>query len=301
MEQTSTPEETKTQEETSTSEEKSTFKPKIIGFLCNWCSYAGADLAGVSRFQYPTNVRVIRVMCSGRLDPALVLEMLIQGADGVFIGGCHLGDCHYIRGNYYAEKRYQMTKKLLAKTGLNPERLQLKWISASEGQLFADTMREVTELITALGPSPVAGDNPDLDILEQLLIIRNVTEDYRMRVLIGKGISLVDEHNVYYEQLDPKRFEDLLDKSVEEEYIRSGILYMTKEKPVSVIEIAKKIKESPEVVLKHVVTLKDRDLIRMDHIDGDTPYYAFQSHEEVEKSQETSAPTITDQPDAGGA
>ena len=285
-----------------TTEEQSTFKPKIIGFLCNWCSYAGADLAGVSRFQYPPNIRVIRVMCSGRLDPAIVLEMLIQGADGVFIGGCHLGDCHYIRGNYYAEKRYQMTKKLLAKTGLNPERLQLKWISASEGQLFADTMREITELITSLGPSPVAGDNPDLEILEQLLIIRNAAEDYRLRVIIGKGISLVDDYNVYREKLDPERFNVLLDQAIEEEYIRSGILYMTKEKPVSVIEIAKKIKVSPEVVLQHVVTLKDRDLIKIDHIDGDTLYYAFQSHEEVEKLEDTDvpAPAPAEQPGPGG-
>lgn len=266
--------------------ENNSFKPKIIGFLCNWCSYAGADLAGVSRFQYPPNIRVVRVMCSGRLDPAIVLEMLIQGADGVFIGGCHLGDCHYIKGNYYAEKRFLMTKKLLTKTGLNPERLQLKWISASEGQLFADTMKEITEKIASLGPSPVSGSNPDLDILEQLLIIRNVAEDYRMRVLIGKGISLIDEHNVYNEQLDSERFEELLNNAVEEEYIRSGILYMTKEKPVSVIDISLKIKVTPEIVLRHVVTLKDRDLIRMDHIDGDTPYYVFQSHEEISETPE---------------
>ncbi len=278
--------------------EKSTFEPKIIGFLCNWCSYAGADLAGVSRFQYPPNIRVIRVMCSGRLDPAVVLEMLIQGADGVFIGGCHLGDCHYIKGNYYAEKRYWMTKKLLAKTGLNPERLQLKWISASEGQLFADTVREVTEIITELGPSPVAGDTPDLDILEQLLIIRNVTEDFRMRLLIGKGVSLVDDFNVYYEKVPPERFEELLETAIDEEYIRSGILYMTKEKPVSVVEIAAKLKESAEEVLKHVATLKDRDLIRLDHIDGDTPYYAFQSHEEVDKVVESEA-AATENPQGG--
>jgi coenzyme F420-reducing hydrogenase delta subunit len=275
---------------------KSSFKPTIIGFLCNWCSYAGADLAGVSRFQYPTNIRVIRVMCSGRLDPAIVLEMLIQGADGVFIGGCHLGDCHYIKGNYYAEKRYKMTKKLLTKTGLNPERLQLKWISASEGQLFADTMKEITDIITNLGPSPVAGSNPDLDILEQLLIIRNAAEDYRLRVLIGKGLSLIDEHNVYNEQLDSERFEVLLDNAIEEEYIRSGILYMTKEKPVSVTDISTKIKVSPEIILKHVVTLKDRDLIKMDYIDGDTPYYVFQSHEELADVTEC----LADDAGAGG-
>ncbi len=270
-------------EQTENPEEKSSFRPKIVGFLCNWCSYAGADLAGVSRFQYPPNVRVIRVMCSGRLDPAIVLEMLIQGADGVFIGGCHLGDCHYIKGNYYAEKRYIMTKKLLAKTGLNPERLQLKWISASEGQLFANTMKEVTELITSLGPSPVGGTKPDLDILEKLLIIRNATEDYRLRLLIGKGISLIEDHNVYNEQLDSDRLEEILNNAIEEEYIRSSIMYLTREKPLSVLEMAEQIKVTPEIILQQVVTLKDRDLIKMDHIDGDTPYYILQIHDEPEE------------------
>jgi hypothetical protein len=217
--------------------------------------------------------------------------MLIQGADGVFIGGCHLGDCHYIKGNYYAEKRYHMTKKLLARTGLNPERLQLKWISASEGQLFADTMREVTELIRELGPSPVAGDKPDLDILEQLLIIRNAAEDYRLRVLIGKGISLMDEYNVYNEQLDSERYQALLDEAIDEEYIRSGILFYTREEPQAVPYLATKINVSPELVLKHVVTLKDRDLIRMERIDDDTPYYISQVHSSMEEEacEETNA------------
>jgi hypothetical protein len=204
--------------------------------------------------------------------------MLIQGADGVFIGGCHLGDCHYIKGNYYAEKRYDMTKKLLAKTGMNPDRLQLKWISAAEGQLFADTMREVTEVITKLGPSPVAGEKPDMDILEKLLIIRNAAEDYRLRVLIGKGISLVDEFNVYREPLDPDRFQELLDEAIEEEYVRSSILFHTREEAQSVVDIAEKINVPSEIVLQHVVTLKDRDLIRMERIDGDTPYYQSQVH-----------------------
>jgi coenzyme F420-reducing hydrogenase delta subunit len=279
-------------DENETTNAKNTFQPKIIGFLCNWCSYAGADLAGVSRFQYPPNVRVIRVMCSGRLDPAFVIEMLIQGADGVFIGGCHLGDCHYIKGNYYAEKRYFMTKKLLSKTGLNPDRLQLKWISASEGQLFADTMKEITERITKLGPSPLAGNNPDLNILEQLMIIRNVAEDYRLRVIIGKGVNLVDDYNVYNEPLDPEKFETLLNSAIEEEYVRSGILFYTKEKPSTVREIASKLKLSPEIILKHVVTLKDRDLIKMDHIDGDTPYYAFQFHEESTGSPECATDSV---------
>jgi F420-non-reducing hydrogenase iron-sulfur subunit len=128
------------------------FEPKIIGFLCNWCSYAGADLAGVSRFQYPPNVRVIRVMCSSRVDPLYVIKALTQGADGVLIAGCHPGDCHYIEGNYRTRRRIAALDKILEKYGLS-DRVFLRWVSASEGKLFADVITEVTDSIKDLGPN----------------------------------------------------------------------------------------------------------------------------------------------------
>jgi len=131
------------------------FEPKILGFLCNWCSYAGADLAGVSRFQYPPNIRVIRVMCSARVDPIYVMKALLSGADGVLIGGCHPGDCHYVDGNYYTRRRTTMLKRLLEILGLEPERVRLEWISASEGTIFAETIRDFTEEIRKLGPNPL--------------------------------------------------------------------------------------------------------------------------------------------------
>ena len=260
----------------------SLFKPKIIGFLCNWCSYAGADLAGVSRLQYPPNIHVIRIMCSGRLDPAIVIEMFMQGADGVFIGGCHIGDCHYVKGNHYTEKRYLMAKKLLGKTGLNSDRLQLRWISASEGQLFAETMKEINDLIATLGPSPVSGDKPNLEVLENLFIIRNIVEDFRLRILIGKGVSLVGEHNVYNEKLNPEQYEKLVDAAIDNEYIRGSIMYLAREKPVSVFNLATRIKVTPKLVLKNIVTLKDRELLKVDHVEGVTPYYISKEHEEFE-------------------
>jgi F420-non-reducing hydrogenase iron-sulfur subunit len=129
------------------------FEPKIIAFLCNWCSYAGADLAGVSRYQYPTNTRTVRVMCSSRVDPVLIIEMLIHGADGVLVGGCHLGDCHYITGNYYTEKKIKLAKKLIEKSGLDPNRLRLEWVSASEGERFSKVVSDFVNEIKALGPS----------------------------------------------------------------------------------------------------------------------------------------------------
>ncbi|MEM2838564.1 MAG: hydrogenase iron-sulfur subunit [Thermoplasmata archaeon] len=131
------------------------WEPNIVAFCCNWCSYAGADLAGVSRFQYPPNVKIVRVMCSGRVEPQFVLRALELGADGVLVCGCHIGDCHYIAGNEKAEKRMKMTAELLDILGIGHERMRLEWISASEGQKFADTMREFTEKIRALGPNPL--------------------------------------------------------------------------------------------------------------------------------------------------
>jgi len=128
------------------------FEPNIIGFLCNWCSYAGADLAGTSRMQYPPNLKVIRVMCSGRINPIFVINALQQGADGVLIGGCHPGDCHYERGNYLARRRYVILQKLLEYVGIDPRRVRMMWVSAAEGKKFADVVKEVTEDIRALGP-----------------------------------------------------------------------------------------------------------------------------------------------------
>lgn len=132
------------------------FEPRIIGFLCNWCSYAGADLAGVSRIQYPPNIRIIRVMCSGRIDPSFVLEAFKDGADGVLVAGCHLpSDCHYISGNFKALRRINLLKDVLKEFGIEPERLRLEWISASEGDKFAAVVRDMTEQVRKLGPIPI--------------------------------------------------------------------------------------------------------------------------------------------------
>jgi heterodisulfide reductase subunit A len=130
-------------------------EPKIVGFCCNWCSYAGADMAGVSRFQYPANMRIIRTMCSGRVDPMWILRAFLEGADGVFVSGCHPGDCHYMTGNNYTKERMEQLKQMLSEAGIEPRRLRLEWISASEGNRFAELVTEFTKEIKALGPSPI--------------------------------------------------------------------------------------------------------------------------------------------------
>jgi len=136
-----------------TKEVKTEFEPKILAFCCNWCAYAGADLAGVSRFQMPTDVRVIRVMCSGRVPPELIIRALANGLDGVMVLGCHPGECHYSEGNYLTRRRAHVLKRLLDYIGIEPERFQLRWVSAAEGAKFSAVVKETTDKIKALGPN----------------------------------------------------------------------------------------------------------------------------------------------------
>ena len=135
-----------------------TFEPKILAFLCNWCTYTGADLAGTSRLQYPPNVRIIRFMCSGAVDPMYVLKSYLSGVDGVLIGGCHPGDCHYQDGNFKERRRVIALKEILKNAGFDDDRIWLRWISASEGQRFADTIIEMTEAMRVKGPNPIKKD-----------------------------------------------------------------------------------------------------------------------------------------------
>jgi F420-non-reducing hydrogenase iron-sulfur subunit len=128
------------------------WEPKLVGFLCTWCSYTGADLAGTARLKYPPNLRVIRVMCSGRIDPNFILDALAKGADGVLVCGCHPGDCHYVEGNYKCMRRLPVTRMLVEQMGIDPGRVRLEWVSASEGERFTQVVNEFTEQVRSLGP-----------------------------------------------------------------------------------------------------------------------------------------------------
>ncbi|MCK9307062.1 MAG: hydrogenase iron-sulfur subunit [Methanoculleus sp.] len=131
------------------------WKPKIIAIICNWCSYAGADLAGGARIQYPPDIRAIRVMCTGRVDPLFILKAFQDGADGVLVSGCHFGDCHYLEGNYKAAKRMFLLKSVLKNIGLDDKRLRMTFVSASEGAKWGTVMEDVIKTVTELGPSPL--------------------------------------------------------------------------------------------------------------------------------------------------
>jgi F420-non-reducing hydrogenase iron-sulfur subunit len=247
------------------------FEPNIIGFLCNWCSYAGADLAGVSRIQYPPNLKVIRVMCSGRVDPKFIFEALKIGIDGVIIMGCHPGDCHYLDGNFEAEKKFEMIRKFLKLIGLD-NRVRLEWVSASEGIRFSEVVTEFTNNIKRLGPSNVI---QDLKIRSKLKAIEKAAESYRIRALVGRERKIIEMENVYGEKVPQEKFTTLFDSAIYDEFMRYQILLSLKEGSKSVKDLATEIEIDPSEVLEHILILKARSQIVMGDIEGITPNYEF--------------------------
>jgi len=243
------------------------FEPRVVGFLCNWCSYAGADLAGVSRFQYPSNIRIVRVMCSGRVDPVIVVEALIRGADGVLIGGCHPGDCHYLTGNLQAECKIDLTKRILDLAGFDSRRLRIEWVSASEGQRFADLVQEFTGTLEKLGPSNAR------DVMDSLIAVRNALSDFRLRALVSNELKIIEEGNAYGEKLDKGKLLDIMYNAAKEEFERSAILQLAKNKSLSVKDLSKKMNVPTNRVLRHIVVMRQKNLISMDHPEGFTPTY----------------------------
>jgi len=251
--------------------QQESFDPKILGFLCNWCSYAGADLAGVSRFQYPTNIRVIRVMCSGRVDPTHVLEAFIRGIDGVMVLGCHSGDCHYILGNYYTEGRMKTLQRFLEIVGVNPERLLLDWVSASEGERFATLVSDFTDKITKIGS--LRNDVPNNELQKRLLAAREVFSQHRTRWLINRERELLVEGDVFGERVDQEAFNKIKFEALVKEYEKNRILFSIRDKALSVKEIAQTAALTPREVLRHLILLEQNGLVTVSGIDGVKPMY----------------------------
>ncbi len=249
---------------------KGEWEPKVIGFLCNWCSYAGADLCGVSRFQYPTDIRLIRVMCSTRISPHLVLNLFEAGADGILIGGCHLNDCHYISGNFHTEKRARLMNKLLEMTGIEPKRLRLEWVSASEGEKFSKVVTEFTDTVKKLGPSKVGKDEL---LRAKTAAADGASETFRIKALVGKELNLETKGNVYGDTRSKDDLEKIVDKSAEEEFERSLIFELSRQQPRSAKDLSKIMGVPADQVLRHIVVLRQRNLISMDHPEGFTPTY----------------------------
>jgi F420-non-reducing hydrogenase iron-sulfur subunit len=240
------------------------FKPRILGFLCNWCCYAGADLAGVSRYQYPPNIRVIRLMCSGRVDPAFVLRAFSSGADGVFIGGCWLGECHYItEGNYDALSMMHLCRKLLGYIGVNPERLRLEWVSASEGIRFAEVMTDFTGKLKKLGPLAGAGGMDEkglklkLEAVSRLIPYIKLVERERLRV----RFRTEQEYNEFFASDEVNR---LLSDLIADKLAISRIMLLLRERPLSTREISEILGLSPSEVSAYMNSSSRQGLVRYD-------------------------------------
>jgi coenzyme F420-reducing hydrogenase delta subunit len=216
-------------------------------------------------------------MCSGRVDPIIIYETFLRGADGVFIGGCHPGDFHYQKGNYQAERKIKITKRILSKVGIEPERLRLEWVSASEGGKFAQIMDDFKNQISELGPNPAKNNK---DIIEKLKAAQNEASDVRLRWLVGKERKLVEEENVYGEKLKQEEFDDVINEALISEFVRNRILNMTKENPKSVLEMAKELDENPKDILKQIIALRRKGLVELKEIQGTSPVYEAVSQEE---------------------
>ena len=240
------------------------FKPRILGFLCNWCSYAGADLCGVSRYQYPPSIKVIRVMCSGRVDLEFVLRAFANGNDGVFIGGCWLGECHYItEGNYDALSMMHLGKKLLEHTGLNPDRLRLESVAASEGIRFAEVVTDFTARLKELGPIGT-GEGMDqnalklkLEAIRKLLPYIKLVEREKLRVRF-------ENKREYEEFFASDELNSLFNELIADKLAISQIMVLLQKQTLSTGEIADSLGMSPSEVSKHLKRSARQRLVRFD-------------------------------------
>ncbi|SPD75329.1 conserved hypothetical protein [uncultured Desulfobacterium sp.] len=244
------------------------FKPNILAFLCNWCSYAGADLAGVSRIQYPPYIRVIRTMCSGRVDPLFIINALKDGFDGVLVSGCHIGDCHYLDGNKYTVKRMEMLSQLLDLSGIGRDRVHLRWASAAEAQPFADNVAEVTGIIMGLGPFSADDHKMALGALTRAL------STTRLRWLAGIDRHLTENENVYHEKTDPEYFKQVITDAATMEYHKALIQEALDKGPATVREIADQAGLDVYTVSKRLNELELNGLADLSSCEENTPRFA---------------------------
>lgn len=250
----------------------SDFKPTIVGFLCNWCCYGGADLAGVSRFQYPPYLRVIRLMCSGRVDLEFILRAFAKKADAVFIGGCHLGDCHYNpEGNYDALGNSFVAKRILQNIGINPDRLRLEWVSAGEGIRFAEVMNDFGAKIKALGPF---GSSEGRDVDDLLAGVKAATQLVPYFKLVERERFRVSKRTEegYKEFFARPDYEPLFQELVLDKLTMSRMMGVLRAGEASAEDMAKKLGIDEAEVARHLHLLSQQGLV---HLDGEQAQVAL--------------------------
>lgn len=249
------------------------FKPRIIGFVCNWSLPKGVGVTTPSAISGYPKIHIVRLMCVGRIDPATVLETFAGGADGVLVVGCHPPDCHYVEGNLQAVRKTEMLKKLMLLTSLEPERLRLAWAYPFEVERSAEVIDDFREQVRALGPSCLAGQKPDADELLNLRAAKAAAEGFRLRVLVGRERELTERENMYGEKVSQEEFDALLIEVADAEFTQHKIHLLTAERPMSVKEIATITKMKSDQVLRHIVNMRRKGMIALDHLDGTTPLY----------------------------
>jgi F420-non-reducing hydrogenase iron-sulfur subunit len=248
------------------------FEPKIMGFVCNSCSYAGVDLSGLVWDNNPPDIRVVRVMCSGRVDPAFIIEALRSGTEGVIVLGCH--NCQHVDGNFEEEQKFLMLEKLLEIIGLE-KRVLLDWVSASEDVKFEEIIQEFTDHIKSLGPNTIQ-DEENEDLIEQIDAIGRVVNDPRIRTMIGRERKITTQENVYGKVLDKEYFDQLLEEALFDEFVCQRMLIKMENGPASVKEMADRLQIKSNRVLRFIEKLKGNgsiDNVISAEIDEATPYY----------------------------
>ncbi len=248
-------------------------RKKIVCFLCNWIFCNDRDTVIGDELDTKCDLRTVRVACLGRIDPVIILEVFADGAEGVLMQGCSPPDCHFLEGNLYAEKAFELLKRLLSLSGLDSKRLQLHWSSPHSDETFERILANFVFQIDELGASPVAGDKPDEKLLTNLRAAKNAASDFRWRVLSARERDLTENTNVYREKVPQETFDLLIDEIAEAEFVRQRILLLARERPLSVKHIAQAIGHKPELVLRHIVEMKRRRLIALDHVEETTPFY----------------------------
>ena len=243
-------------------EERIEIRPRILAFSCNWCSYAGADMAGVSRFQYPPNAKLIRVMCSGRIDPWMMVEPFFHHADGVLVTGCHIGDCHYVVGNYHAEMRVKFVKKLLEFAGIDPARVRLGWISAAEGQKFKELIEGAVNEIKELGPFELEKH------YDALVTVKEGVNNPRLRWAVGKIAEIAR-----YIKLEEKEIDAFFEEMIKSEFMAGKVTAMLESGEYTIERISESLSIPVQDVVKYVAPLMDRGTVQINRMEGKKPFF----------------------------
>lgn len=245
---------------------------KVALFVCDWAVNPD-NISGEALVKLPPDTRLVKVKCTGRIDPVFYVDSLLNGADGVLVVGCNKGDCHFIEGNLQAENKMKMVGKLLGLAGFEPERLRAEWMSALDEGRFEESLSEFIDHIRAMGGTPLSSGQPDPLLHERILAAKATVEGFRDRALASKELEVTERGNVYGEKVSRFKFEEVQDEALRVEFYRNWIYLLLRKGASSVEGLSERVGLREDQVLRHIVAMRQRNLVDMDRIEGVTPYY----------------------------